>query len=105
MLAGSSGPTSIAQWAALKKDLLASVLSMPHGVPSKDVFRGVMMALRSSASQARFAALLRSLRGAAAAEIGVERPTLAVDGKTLRRSHDRKGGLGALHSVTVRASE
>ena len=30
---------------------------------------------------------------------------LAVDGKTLRRSHDRKNGLGALHSVSVWASE
>src|SRR5206468_9255390 len=29
----------------------------------------------------------------------------AVDGKTARRSHDRKKGLGALHSVSVWASE
>jgi len=36
---------------------------------------------------------------------GVERPTLAIDGKTLRRSHDRNRGLGALHSVSVWASE
>jgi predicted transposase YbfD/YdcC len=35
----------------------------------------------------------------------VEQPVLAVDGKTLRRSHDRDKGLGALHSVTVWASE
>ena len=32
-------------------------------------------------------------------------PILAVDGKTARRSHDRKNGLGALHSVSVWASE
>ncbi len=32
-------------------------------------------------------------------------PILAVDGKTLRRSHDRKNGLGALHSVSIWASE
>ena len=30
---------------------------------------------------------------------------LAIDGKTARRSHDRKNGLGALHSVSVWASE
>lgn len=36
---------------------------------------------------------------------GVEQPVLAVDGKTLRRSHDRKKDLGALHSVSVWASE
>jgi predicted transposase YbfD/YdcC len=30
---------------------------------------------------------------------------LAIDGKTCRRSHDQKKGLGALHSVSVWASE
>lgn len=105
VLAGASGPTAIAQWAAIKEELLASVLPLPHGVPCKDVFRRVLMALRPEAFQACFAAWVRSLRQEAAAETGVERPTLAIDGKTLRRSHDRKNGLGALHSVTVWASE
>ena len=105
VLAGASGPTMIAQWAALKEELLASVLPLPHGVPCKDVFRRVLMALRPEAFQACFAAWVRSLRDEAAAGTGVERPTLAIDGKTLRRGHDRKKGLGALHSVTVWASE
>ena len=35
----------------------------------------------------------------------MEQPVLAVDGKTARRSHDRSKGLGALHSVSVWASE
>lgn len=105
VLAGASGPTAIAQWAAIKEELLASVLPLPHGVPCKDVFRRVLMALRPEAFQACFAAWVRSLRDEAAAETGVERPTLAIDGKTLRRSHDRKKGLGALHSVIAWASE
>src|SRR5205823_9520202 len=41
----------------------------------------------------------------AAEATGVERPILAVDGKTARRSHDRSKGLGALHAVSVWASE
>jgi predicted transposase YbfD/YdcC len=105
VLAGASGPTMIADWAAFKKDLLATVLPLPHGVPCKDVFRRVLMALKPEAFHECFAAWLRSLRDEAAAETGVERPTLAIDGKTLRRSHDKKNGLGALHSVTVWASE
>jgi predicted transposase YbfD/YdcC len=48
---------------------------------------------------------LNSLRARAAAASGVEQPILAIDGKTARRSHDRKNGLGALHSVSVWASE
>src|SRR5208282_6018451 len=52
-----------------------------------------------------FCELVESLRATAAAATGVEQPILAVDGKTARRSHDRKKGLGALHSVSVWASE
>jgi len=48
---------------------------------------------------------LQSLRVAAAAATGVDQPVLAVDGKTLRRSHDKSKGLGTLHSVSVWASE
>src|SRR3954463_597845 len=63
------------------------------------------MALKPGAFQACFANRLRSLRARAAAETGVERPVLAVDGKAARRSHDRKHGLGALHTVSVWASD
>src|SRR3954467_7182444 len=105
VLAGAGGPTAIARWAALKEELLAQVLDLPNGIPRKDVFRRVLMALKPAAFQACFASWLRSLRAEAAAETGVEQPVLAVDGKTLRRSHDHESGLGALHSVSVWAGE
>jgi predicted transposase YbfD/YdcC len=105
VLAGAGGPTAIAEWAALKEEYLVQALDLPNGVPRKDVFRRVLMALKPGGFQACFASWLRSLRTAAAKATGVERPILAVDGKTARRSHDRKNGLGALHSVSVWASE
>src|SRR5436309_12552 len=105
VLAGAGGPTAIARWAALKEELLLQVLDLPNGIPRKDVFRRVLMAVKPAAFQACFAHWLRSLRAEAVAETGVEQPVLAVDGKTLRRSHDRSQGLGALHSVSVWASE
>jgi predicted transposase YbfD/YdcC len=105
VLAGAGGPTAIARWAALKEELLLRVLDLPNGVPRKDVFRRVLMALKPAAFQACFANWLRSLRDEAVAGTGVEQPILAVDGKTLRRSHDRSHGLGALHSVSVWAGE
>ena len=101
VLAGAGGPTAIARWAALKEELLSRVLDLPNGVPRKDVFRRVLMALKPVAFQACFAKWLQSLRAEAVAEGGVEQPVLAVDGKTARRSHDRSKGLGALHSVSV----
>jgi predicted transposase YbfD/YdcC len=105
VLAGAGGPTAIAAWAATKKDLLTRVLDLPHGIPGKDVFRRVLMTLQPAAFQACFVNWLKSLRDAAAEATGVDRPVFAVDGKTARRSHDRKNGLAALHCVSVWASE
>jgi predicted transposase YbfD/YdcC len=105
VLAGASGPTAIGAWAALKEEFLLKTLDLPNGIPRKDVFRRVLMTLRPGAFQACFANWLNSLRATAAEVTGVEQPILAVDGKTARRSHDRKNGLGALHSVSVWASE
>jgi predicted transposase YbfD/YdcC len=105
VLAGAGGPTAIARWAAYKEEFLVQVLDLPNGVPRKDVFRRVLMTLEPAAFQACFVNWLRSLREEAAAQTGVEQPIMPIDGKTLRRSHDRNNGLGALHSVSIWASE
>ena len=105
VLAGANGPTAIAKWANIKSEILLKLLSLPNGIPQKDVFRRVLATLKPDAFQACFTMWLTALRTAAAEAMGVERPTLAIDGKTLRRSHDRRRNLGALHSVSVWASE
>ena len=105
VLAGADGPTAIAKWAALKEEFLLEALDLPNGIPRKDVFRRVLVLLKPDAFQACFANWLQSLRATAAEATGVKQPILAVDGKTARRSHDRGKGLGALHSVSVWASE
>ena len=105
VLAGADGPTSIAKWAAMKEEFLLEVLDLPNGIPRKDVFRRVLVLIKPSAFQAFFANWLQSLRATAAEATGVTQPIFAVDGKTARRSHDRRKGLGALHSVSVWASE
>jgi len=105
VLAGAGGPTAIARWAKLKSEFLLKVLELPNGIPRKDVFRRVLMLLKPDAFQTCFASWLTSLRAQAAEACGVDQPVLAVDGKTARRSHDRNNDLGALHSVSVWASE
>jgi len=105
VLAGASGPTGIAKWARLKEDLLKELLPLPNGVSRKDVFRRVLAMLRPAAFQACFANWLRSMRDKAAEDTEIDQPVYAVDGKTLRRSHDKRKGLGALHSVSVWASD
>jgi predicted transposase YbfD/YdcC len=105
VLAGAGGPTAIAKWAKLKAEFLLKVLDLPNGIPRKDVFRRVLCTLKPDAFQHCFVSWLQSLRDQAAEATGVDQPVLAIDGKTSRRSHDHKKGLGALHSVSVWASE
>jgi predicted transposase YbfD/YdcC len=105
VLAGANGPTAIAKWAACKSDFLLKVLKLPNGIPRKDVFRRVLATLKPGTFQTCFTSWLQALRAKAAEAMGIDQPIFAVDGKTSRRSHDRSKGLGALHSVTVWASE
>src|ERR1700753_2471957 len=94
VLSGAAGPTAIARWAKLKEDLLRGILDLPHGIPGKDVFRRVLMLLKPAAFEAAFTAWIARLRDEAVAETGVDRPIIAIDGKTARRSHDAKEDLG-----------
>jgi predicted transposase YbfD/YdcC len=105
VLAGANGPTAIARWARSKREWLEGLLDLPAGIPRKDVFRRVLLLLNPAAFQACFFNWLQQLRTKAAAATGVEQPVLAIDGKTSRRSHDRGNGLGALHAVSVWATE
>jgi predicted transposase YbfD/YdcC len=100
-LAGAAGPTAIATWAEMKRDLLLKCLNLPSGIPRKDVFRRVLAALKPDVFQACFSQWIGSLRD----ESDPERPVVAIDGKTLRRSHDTAKGLGALHVVSAWATE
>jgi predicted transposase YbfD/YdcC len=105
VLAGAAGPTAIARWAKLKRGLLTGILDLPNGIPGKDVFRRVLMLLKPEAFEAAFNAGIARLRDGATAETGVDRPIIALDGKSARRSHDAKNELGALHVVTAWAGE
>src|SRR5262249_1903971 len=86
-------------------DLLIGLLDLPYGIPGKDVFRRVLMMIQPEAFEAAFHAWIAHLRGEATAETGVDRPVIAIDGKTARRTHDPNTGLGPLHVVTAWAGE
>jgi len=105
VLAGAAGPTAIACWARYKEELLMGLLDLPNGIPGKYVFRLVLMVLEPEAFEAAFNAWIARLRDEAVAETCVDRPIIAIDGKTARRSHDAKEDLGPLHVVTAWAGE
>ena len=105
ILAGANGPTAIARWANAKTDFLCQNLPLPFGVPRKDVFRIVLSLLNPNVFQACFVNWLQSLRLDKMEKLNIDRPIYNIDGKTNRRSHDHAKGLGALHAVSVWASE
>jgi predicted transposase YbfD/YdcC len=105
VLAGAAGPTAIARWAKYKEEFLMDLLDLPNGIPGKDVFRRMLMIIKPDAFESAFNAWIARLRDAAVAETCVDRPIIAIDGKTARRSHDAKEELHPLHVVTAWAGE
>lgn len=106
VLAGAAGPTQIALWAKEREGWLVTLFQLEHGVPRKDVFRRLLMALQPAVFQKCFEHWVQILKTAAAAQLPTDQqPVYAIDGKTLRRSHDNRNDLGALHCVSVWATD
>ena len=74
-------------------------LTLPHGIPSHDTFGRVFGLLEPAAFEACFRAWVESIRELLPGEI------VAIDGKTLRRSHERGAALAALHMVSAWAAQ
>lgn len=100
VLVGCDGPTAIRLWAEQREAWLRGFLALPEGLPSKDCLRRVLSRLKPDALGRCFSSWV-----AESLSPGVEGRLIAVDGKTLRRSHDAKNHLGALHVVSAWASE
>ncbi len=101
VIVGCTGPTAIERWAKARKTWLEQWLTLGRGIPSRDCIRRVLIALKPEVFQTCFQSWIASLIG----EDESGGPTIAVDGKTLRRSHDDGRGLGPLHVVSAWANE
>ena len=102
VIVGCEGPTAIARWAQAKKEWLVQLLELPNGIPSRDCLRRVLSALKPEAFQECFQ---RWIAECLTGDADGSHRTIAIDGKTMRRSHDGPGGLGPLHLVSAWASE
>jgi len=114
VLSGCDGPIAIGEWAQVKEAWLKQLLTLPHGIPSHDTIGRLLMALKPAAFQSCFKswiavivnakeALLRAAADERPADeaAALQRRHIAIDGKTVRRSHDRRRGLGPLHLVSA----
>ncbi len=87
----------IAAWGEERLDFLRRYLPYEHGVPGERWLTIMMNRIDPALFQEAFTAWVR--------ETWPDRPDLvAIDGKTSRRSHDRKAGKAALHLVSAFAT-
>jgi predicted transposase YbfD/YdcC len=102
VIAGADGPQSIGLWAKANNEWLKRHLELPNGIPSHDTIGRVLATLEPQAFQPCFQAWVKSLCEASeTGESPAASEVIAIDGKTLRRSHDRKKNLGPLHLVSA----
>ena len=99
MLCGAEGFVDFEEFGNAKIDFLRSFLELPNGIPSHDTFRRVFALLDPVQFAECFRNWTESLRRTISAEI------VAIDGKTLRRSHDRAKGKEPIHMVSAWARE
>jgi predicted transposase YbfD/YdcC len=99
MLCGAESFVDFEEFGEAKEEFLRSFLDLPHGIPSHDTFRRVFALLDPQQFADCFRRWSESLRQAIGAEL------VAIDGKTLRRSHDRAKGHGPIHMVSAWARE
>ena len=107
VIAGADGPTAIELWAEANEDWLAEHLGDDCTVPSHDTIGRVLQSLKPEAFQECFEAWIESMSDLAIEtdETDRSREHVAIDGKTLRRSHDWQANLGPLHIVSAWATE
>lgn len=98
VIAGAEGPKAIGVWATSNESWLKERLELPSGVPSHDTIGRVLMSLKPSAFQSCFERWISRISGARDKN---DLDVVAIDGKALRRSHDRSGGLGPLFLVSA----
>lgn len=97
-LAGADSWVAIETFAKKKETWLRTFLQLPNGIPSHDCFGRVFSLINPE----QFAACFRQWSASVSELIPDE--IVAVDGKTLRRSHDRRKGVAALHLVSAWAT-
>ena len=94
-ICGADTWIEIQEFSGSKYDWLKTFLEFPNGIPSHDTFGRVFSLLDPHKFEACFSAWLASL------EVDVEREIIAIDGKTLRGSGNRRQHQKALHLVSA----
>ena len=98
VICGANGWTDVELFGRSKQSWLKTFLELPHGIPSHDTFGRIFAMLDARQFERCFMNWVSAVSDLTKGEV------VAIDGKTLRRSHDRADGKSALHLVSAWSS-
>lgn len=95
VICGADSWVAVAEFGKAKEAWLATFLVLPNGIPSHDTFGQVFGALDPDEFESCFLSWVQSIAKVMEGEV------IAIDGKQLRRSHDKRLGKKAIHMVSA----
>lgn len=98
-ICGANSWADIERFARAHQDWFEQFLSLPQGIPSHDTFGRVFARLDTTQFQQCLGRWVEQL------QLQLDGQTVAIDGKTLRGSHDRAAEQEALHIVNAWANQ
>ena len=99
VIGGANDWNAIETFGNAKIAWLQTFLELPSGIPSHDTFRRIFSILSPNIFQDCFLSWVNSVVQFTNGQV------VAIDGKTLRRSHDKGSGKTAIHMVSAWATE
>jgi predicted transposase YbfD/YdcC len=99
VICGADGWSDVELFGKNKKDWLKTFLELPKGIPSHDTFGRVFAKIKPEEFQKCFIEWVQAIEKLTAGQV------IAVDGKKLRRSHDREVGKEAIYMVSAWATQ
>ncbi len=98
VVAGADTYEQIENFGNKRKKWLSKFLELPRGIPSHDTFGRIFERLNPHEFQNSFKRWIESVTERTKGQV------IAIDGKTLRRSHDRSSNKKAIHMISAWAS-
>jgi predicted transposase YbfD/YdcC len=98
VIAGADSWTAVEAFGRAKEKWFRTFLPLPHGIPSHDTIGRVFARIDSQEFQRAFLNWVQAINTLTQGQM------VALDGKTLRRSHDHPAGQSAIHMVSAWAT-